>query len=158
MIDQVCMSNALLDAAKEVFQTMIFMDIETSPDPEAVVAGDTLLSSITFKGDIEGCLGFCCDQSCARTVAANMLGMESGDQISEQDLVDAIGEVTNMVMGSVKTRLLENTPNIELSIPSVVFGRELKTSLGEGSIKTLVKVRIGDQFNAELYLLHRATA
>ena len=120
MLDQLCMNDVLLDAAKEVFQTMIFLGIERSSDAKPATEHDTLLASITFKGDLEGCLGICCDLSCARTVAANMLGMESGDQMAEPEVVDAIGEVTNMVMGSVKTRLQEVAPSVEVSIPTVV--------------------------------------
>jgi len=155
MLDQLCMNDVLLNAAKEVFQTMIFLDIERSPDAKPAIAGNTLLASITFKGDLEGCLGICCDLSCARTVAANMLGMESGDQMAEQEVVDAIGEVTNMVMGSVKARLQEDTPGIEVSIPTVVAGREMRTSPPEGSTKTAMSITIGGQYDADLYLLYR---
>jgi chemotaxis protein CheX len=155
MIDQVCLSDALLDAAKEVFSTMIFMDIE--PLPQAVaVDNDAMLSSITFKGDIEGCLTLCCARSCAQTIAANMLGAEDSQKVAEQEWVDAMGEVANMVMGSLKSRLQESTPNIEVSIPSVVSGHDMRTSLGDRMNRTAVFVQIGGQFPAELSVLHRA--
>ena len=60
MIDEMCFSAALLDGAKEVFETMIFMDIEESPEPEQKIEDDNLLGSITFKGNIEGCLAIRC--------------------------------------------------------------------------------------------------
>jgi chemotaxis protein CheX len=156
MLDQLCVNDVLLDAAKEVFQTMIFLDIEKSPDAKAVMEGDTLLASITFKGDLQGYLGICCDLSCAKTVAANMLNMNSVDPLGEQEVVDALGEVANMVMGRVKIRLLETLPNIEVSIPTVVAGQELRTSPGERSTKTLIPVRIGGQYNVDLYLVYRS--
>jgi chemotaxis protein CheX len=155
MIDQVCLSDSLLQAAKEVFSSMIFMDIEPLPQP-TTLGNETLLSSITFKGDIEGCLAICCELPCAKTIAGNMLGVESTDGMGEQEWVDAMGEVANMVMGSVKSRLQESTPNIEVSIPSVVSGREIKANMGDRMVRTVVHVQVGGQYAAELCITHRS--
>jgi CheY-specific phosphatase CheX len=155
MIDQICLSDVLLNAAKEVFETMILMDIELSPEP-SVPEKDALLSSITFKGDIEGCLAICCSQSCAKTIASNMLGMESSEAVAEQEWVDAMGEVANMVMGSVKSRLQDTTPNIEVSIPAVVSGQDLKANLGDRMTRTMIAVKVGGRYSADLSVLHRS--
>jgi len=155
MIDQVNTTDVLLGAVQEVFQTMIFLEVEVSPEPRAVIEGDAMLGSITFKGDIEGCLVVQCDRSCVRTIAASMLCLDSGDQIAEEELADALGEVTNMVMGRTKSRLAEAIPRIEMSVPTVVSGRGVRTSPGEGTIKTGVRIRIGRQHDAELFLLYR---
>ncbi len=155
MLDQVCLSDTLLQAAQEVFSSMIFMDIEPLPQPTAL-GNETLLSSITFKGDIEGSLTLCCDLACAKTIAGNMLGIESTDGMGEQEWVDAMGEVANMVMGSVKSRLQESTPNIEVSIPSVVSGREMKANMGDRMARTAVHVQVGGQYPAELCIMHRS--
>lgn len=155
MIDQICLNDVLLAGAKEVFETMIFMDLEESSEPEQQIEGDALLGSITFKGSIEGCLAICCGVACAKTIAANMLGIDPDEQLSEEDVRDAIGEVTNMVMGSVKSRIQESIGNIDVSIPLVVSGRELGNSLGDGAKKVLVKVNIENEYIAELSLLYR---
>ncbi|RKY12296.1 MAG: hypothetical protein DRP65_01700 [Planctomycetota bacterium] len=155
MIDQVCLSDALLEGAKEVFGTMIFMDIEESSEPDQQIEGDALLGSITFMGDLEGCMAICCGDSCAKTIAANMLGMEPDDQISRDDINDAIGEVTNMVMGSVKARLNGTVGNLNVSIPTVVRGQKIENSLGDPENKVSVKVNIEDEYAAEFLLLYR---
>ena len=155
MIQQITINDALLKAAKEVFETMIFMDLEESSDPLHQIQGEALLGSITFKGEIEGCMSICCGVSCAKTIAANMLGMDVDEDISDDDVNDAIGEVANMVMGSVKKQLHGNIANLEVSIPSVVSGRELKSNLGERANRVLVKVNIEDQYTAELSFLYR---
>lgn len=155
MIDQICLNDALLEGAKEVFETMIFMDIEETSDPDHHIGGDNTLGLITFKGDIEGCLTICCDETCAKTIAANMLGIEPDEQISNHDIDDAIGEVTNMVMGSVKARLQDKFSNLNVSIPTVVRGQEIKNSLGDGANKVSVKVNIEDEYAAEMTLLYR---
>jgi len=155
MVDEVCITDVLLAGAKEVFETMIFMELEESSEPEQKIEGDTLLGSITFKGDIEGCLAICCGVSCAKTIAANMLGMGPDEEISHGDICDAIGEVTNMVMGSVKAHLQDSVGNVEVSIPTVVSGRELENNLGDGASKVLIKVSIEDEYAVEFSLLYR---
>ena len=155
MVEQAAITDALLEGAKEVFETMIFMDIEESTELDQKIEGDALLGSITFKGNYEGCLAICCANSCAKTIAANMLGMEPDEQVGQEDINDAIGEVTNMVMGSVKARLLDVIGNVDVSIPSVVCGRQLQNRLGDKTGKILVKVDIEDEYAAELSLLYR---
>ena len=155
MVDELCMSEALLAGAKEVFETMIFMDLCECNDPERNIEGDSLLGTITFKGNLEGCLGICCSTGCVKAIAANMLGTEPGEQISEEDMCDAIGEIANMIMGSVKSRIEEPVGRIEVSIPSVVSGRRLENSLGEGACRILTKVDLAEEFVAEFSLLYR---
>lgn len=155
MIDKVCFGTALLEGAKEIFETMIFIDIEESTEPEQKVEGDALLGSITFKGDIEGCLTICCNVTCARIIAANMIGMDPSEEISEEEVCDAIGEVTNMVMGSVKSRIQDNTGELMVSIPTVVLGQKLANSLGDGTSRILLKVDTEDEYVIEFLFLYR---
>ena len=155
MVEEMCLTKALLDSAKEVFETMIFMSIEECADDEQHVEGDALMGTITFTNSMEGCLGICCGMSCAEAVAANMLGLESSDEIASEDVCDAIGEIANMVMGSVKTRLLELVEDIQVSIPSVIKGRELIGSMGDGISSIKIRVSIEDEHIAELSLLCR---
>ena len=155
MIEQVCFDKVLIESAKEVFETMVFMDLAEATEPDQNVEGEALLGSITFKGSLEGCLAICCSTPCAQAIAINMLGMDTTEELSEEDTCDAIGEIANMVMGGVKSRLIETTGNLEVSIPLVTSGHELKNRLGEGAVKVSIKVNIGDEYVAELSLLYR---
>ena len=155
MVDEVCLNDALLAGTKEVFDTMIFMDIEKSFEQEQNVEGDTLLGSITFKGDMEGCLAIRCSVSCAKAIALSMLGMEQTEGLDEAEISDAVGEVANMVMGSVKSRIQESTGNLDVSIPTVVRGQRLDNSLSDSANEVSMKVNIADEYTAELSLLYR---
>ena len=155
MMTTVSLKDALLDSAREVFETMVFMAMEEASDDTTSLGDTTLLGSITFKGHLEGCLGVCCDEVCARTIASNMLGMLSPEEVGENDISDAMGEIANMVMGAVKARIQGEVGTVEVSIPSVVQGRELKNSLGEGSGQVKVRVSIEEQYRAEFSLLYR---
>lgn len=155
MIEQVCLNELFLDSAKEIFETMIFMDILETQQPEQEIDGEAVLSSITFRGDLEGCLSICCEKKCAQAITMNMLGFDSVDGISDEDICDATGEVVNMIMGGMKKRLHETVSNIELSIPLVVKGRQLTNELGEGKQQILAKVQIEGEYPAELSFLYR---
>ena len=158
MIDQICFSDIFMDSAKEIFETMIFMDLMESDDPDHMIDGKSVLGSITFKGELEGCLSICCDEDCAGLITMNMLGIDDAGEITADDTCDAIGEVCNMIMGCVKKRLHDTYANIELSIPLVVNGRQLTNNLGEGTQHVMEKVIIEDEHHAELSFLYKHKA
>lgn len=155
MLDQITLNDTVIDAAREVFETMIFMDVETSSEACPTITGQALLGSITFKGRLEGCLAVCVSQPCAERIAKNMLGMEPEEPLGLEEACDAIGEVANMVMGSIKTRLQDAYPGIEVSIPSVITGRELKNTLGEKAVKAVVCAWLDEQEAVEFSFLYR---
>ncbi len=148
-------NDVLLESAKEVFETMIFMELAKADEPFDPKDDDSLLGTITFTGDMDGCLAIGCTVDCAKNVAANMLGMDPDEQVSSADVNDAMGEVANMVMGSVKSRIQEQYTNIQVSIPSVVSGRKLENSLGEKARRTALAINIEGDFTAELSILYR---
>ena len=150
------MNNILLTSAREVFETMIFMDLDQCFDTDMETKDETLLSSITFRGDLDGCLTICCNTDCAKSIGRNMLGMDPEENINDADVYDALGEVANMVMGSIKTKIQSNVGNISVSIPMVVSGKEIVTNMSNGSpTKTLVNVTIDSQYIAEFRLLYK---
>ena len=158
MIDEICLNEALLAGAKEIFETMIFINLEESSEQEDTIEGDSLLGSITFKGGLDGCFAICGSVPSAKTIALNMLAMDPSEELSEAEISDAIGEVTNMVMGGVKSRILDAVGNIEVSIPMVTSGQGLENSLGEGAIKALVKVKLDNDYIAEMSILYRESS
>jgi CheY-specific phosphatase CheX len=171
MLDQMTLNDTVIDAAREVFETMIFMDVETRSEACPIITGQALLGSITFKGTLEGCLALstsaqcsetldgclavCVSQFCAERIAKNMLGMEPDESLGLDETCDAIGEVSNMVMGSIKTRVQDIYPGIEVSIPSVIMGRELKNNLGEKAVKAVVCAWLDEQDVVEFSFLYR---
>lgn len=154
MIGQETFADALLDGAKEVFETMMFMTVEPCDETDREIGGSALLGSITFTGDIEGCLAVCCNYDCAKTIAMNMLGAESDEELAEEEVADAVGEVANMLLGSLKARIAEVAGDIQVSIPSVVSGTELVNSLGEGAEEISQLVNIDEEL-ARFTLLYR---
>jgi len=149
------LKDVLLDSAKEVFESMVFMALEESEGDPPETTDITLLGTITFTGDLEGCLTVCCAMPCARTISANMLCMDSPDELSDADVIDAMGEICNMVMGSVKTRVQDYVANITISIPSVVQGRELRSRLSEGTTRIALNATLAAEHHAIFALVYR---
>jgi chemotaxis protein CheX len=158
MIEQLSIKEIVLESAKEVFETMIFMDITETTEPDSDIEGWAILGLITFRGAMEGCLAICCSTPCAQTISMNMLGIDSAEQVSEADTCDAIGEVANMIVGRVKKHLAKTVGNIEISIPSVVNGREIKNNLGNDAELVTAKVNIEDKYVAKLSMLYRKSS
>lgn len=155
MIQQLCAKEVLLESAKEVFETMVFMDINENHEPVRKTESWALLSSITFKGAFQGCLTVGCDVSCAQAITKNMLGIDTAEELNEEDVCDAIGEIANMVMGGVKERLRGHFGDVAISVPSVVTGAQLQSNIGLGVTKTSIKVALDDEHSAVFSLLYR---
>jgi chemotaxis protein CheX len=154
----VSMRDTLLEAARDVFETMAFMALEETQEEITWGTEDSLLGSITFKGNLEGCLCVCCAIPCAQAIAANMLGMDSPEGLGQTDVQDAIGEIANMVLGSLKSRVQEQVGTLDVSIPSVIQGRRLRSGIGEGTSEIVINVSVEGQYPAVFSLLYRQTA
>lgn len=155
MIVQSVSSQLLLEAAREIFETMVFMTIQPSDKASVQIGNDSLLGTISFAGDIEGCFDFRCDIACAKAVAVGMLGMDSVDELGDDDANDAMGEIVNMVMGSIKARE-DAFSQVQVSIPTVIVGKEIEHSLGERATHAVsAYVTIAEQYPIELSLLWR---
>jgi len=114
----------IVDATKEIFETMIMMDI---------TPGNPLSESVTeFKGSVSGVIGLAgsckgmlaihLPDAVAMGITSNFLGMEVTDV--DDDVTDAIGELANMLAGNIKMVLDVAGNNVTLSIPSCIHGEE----------------------------------
>lgn len=153
MVNEICLNEALIEAVKEVFETMVFMSVEKADDSQRV-EGNAIMGVITFQNGLKGCLTVYCNQLCAQMIAKNMLGLEPDEDIMDEDIKDAIGEVTNMVMGSVKARIQDNGHSLQVSIPTIVKGQEIENHLAEKEHSVVLKICVEDQYVAEITFLY----
>ena len=77
-------------------------------------------ASVTVKGEWNGMVALEMTDAGARRVTCGMLGLEPGEDVSDTDLVDAFGELVNMVGGNVKS--LVPGPS-QLYLPVVAQGQ-----------------------------------
>lgn len=85
--------------------------------------------SLQFKGDLCGEFGISCQPATARTLAANFLG-EDEESIAPTDTAEVIGELTNMLCGSILSRTGSPNP-FALSHPLPASPLTLASANGE---------------------------
>lgn len=120
--EETAVARALATAFRDVIETMFGLSIEGPLRPagnaELTVAGMVGLAGPDFRGMLQ----VACGQAVASRLAAALLG---GDDVvaDEPNLVaDSLGELANMLGGSVKRQLDVSGSGIELSLPSVLEG------------------------------------
>lgn len=155
MNQQICFESLLFDSAKEIFETTAFLEVQQCDDAAAEIAGTSILGSITFKGAMEGCLGVRCGDGCAKAIALAMLGMDPSESLSDAEITDSVGEITNMVLGSFKARVRDSIGNLEVSIPSVVVGQSMQGAMGEHTDRVVTRLVTIDGSIIEIWLLHK---
>lgn len=114
----------IIESVKEIFSTMIMMDVEVSKEQsgDLQVLKDSISGIIGLAGKHKGVLAIHLPNKVAMTITGNFLGMDV-DEVNE-DVEDAVGELANMLGGNVKTILSEKGKDIELSMPSTISGKE----------------------------------
>ena len=118
------LAGYVIHATKEVFGTMVMMDLEASyPLKEPVTRFHcSVTGMVGLAGTYTGIISIHCPLTLARRVTANMLGMEPDE--AGEDVNDALGEIANMLGGYVKQVLSKGGLDINLSIPTVISGEE----------------------------------
>jgi len=84
-----------------------------------------VVSLIGIAGTWAGTGSITCSPALACRICSQLLMTESS--AVDEDVLDAVAELTNMVVGNVKTDLESHLGPLGLSIPTVVFGRNFRT-------------------------------
>jgi len=117
-------------AAREVFETMVSGSIVPAADP-ASPEGD-ITAMVGVAGSLCAVLSVRCHFATANLLASRMLGL--GIRESESATFDALGEVANVLAGSVKAKVPDLADTSFLSTPTVVMGHDFKIySLGRSA-------------------------
>jgi chemotaxis protein CheX len=125
-------------AVAEVFSTMLQVEIaegESGTEDCTPDANDGVVSFIGLTGAWAGTGSLTCTPVLACRICSQMLMSETLSV--NEDVLDAVAELTNMIIGSVKSEIEEHLGPLGLSIPTVVFGRNFRTK-STGSTKWVV--------------------
>lgn len=111
-----------LDAVKNVISTMAM--VEVSPGQPFMKKGEDAYGDVSgvigITGDRNGTLSVTFTRNCIQTIVGNMLG-EPIEELN-QDVKDAVGELTNMISGQTRRGLEATGMRLEAGIPSVITG------------------------------------
>jgi len=136
-------------AVEEVFEIMVGSRVK--PVAQSGLKPDGgFTAMVGLAGALCGVLTVCCDAKTARQVAKCMLG-DTAD--SEEQVVDAIGEISNMIAGNFKNKLTGTDDRCMLSVPTVVSGGEYSFhSLADGGFLETVVLFEGTPIAVRLQL------
>jgi chemotaxis protein CheX len=116
--------NAFLDGTVSVLKTMAFVEPKAGAPyvkNDDAAHGD-ISGVIGLAGSFRGSLALSFSTPCILEIVSNMLG----EQITEMnaDIIDAVGEITNMVSGAARKNMETDRITVNSSLPTVIFGKE----------------------------------
>lgn len=128
------LADAMNGAAAEVFSTML--NHSAQQDPPIVrhsieVLNDGVVSLIGITGEWVGSGVLSCSSDCARWMSSQFL-MSEYDEVNDE-VLDAIGEITNMIIGNFKNKVAERAGPLAMSVPAVVHGQNMHTTTRGGT-------------------------
>ena len=97
----------IVSCTNEIFSTMIPMEIKSDGSfyqKEDMISTD-VISLVSYTGEHSGIVAIFCSRSIALKITSSMLGIEVSEM--DQDTKDAMGEVTNMIAGTLKNKIFE---------------------------------------------------
>ncbi len=109
-------AEQIAEIAGDVWTSFLSMDL--APDGSEPLTGPTLTGCVHISGDWDGSVFVQCAADHARLAAEAMFAADPGT-LSPDEVSDALGELTNMVGGNIKSLL--PAPS-KLSVPSVAGG------------------------------------
>lgn len=125
-----------------VFATMLSIRLDVLPPEEEVTfEGEKVVGSVNFVGKMNGVVHIHVTDVFAKQMTASMLGIKPEQVRSVANIDDAIGELTNMLGGNLKSRLADHGFPCVLSIPSVTRGKDFNIQNVEGTRKERIGFR-----------------
>lgn len=143
--------SEIIEVANAVWDAMLGMEIYEM-DPETKLAdGPFITATVLITGAFEGGVTLVLPSAVGSQLAALMFGMEA-DEVSPEEMTDAVGELANMVGGNLKA--LVPAP-AKLSLPSVAVGDHYTVSFPGTQVTS--HVAVGFEGNVLHISLHSRT-
>jgi chemotaxis protein CheX len=109
----------------EIWSTVLGLDVEVADPPRDPEGERTITGFVHVSGDWHGTVSLACPTALALDAAATMFGTPV-EELTDDDVKDALGELTNMTGGGVKSLL---PGSCDLSLPTVVEGLDYTVSV-----------------------------
>ena len=126
-ITQAEIGSAICAATEEVFSVMLGIDV-TAGEAQTGTAGQDhagVVAVLGLTGEWGGAGQVSCDSALALEIAAKLLMSEYAEV--DEDVLDAIAEVANMIVGNVKNGVEKHLGPMGMSAPAVFFGGDFET-------------------------------
>ena len=134
-----------VQATQETFQTMLSVDVEPG---KAYIKKKLLLNydvsgAIGISGGAQGLIALCFTEPVALKIVSSLIGMDF--DVPQTEVMDAVGELANIIAGYAKKNLKDFTYTI--SLPNVVVGKNHVITVGRIGVPTSIvplKCRFGE--------------
>jgi CheY-specific phosphatase CheX len=125
-------ADGVIQAATAVFETMIPMPMAGSEScsPAAALPDDEVIGIMGFTGTRPGVIALGGSRELAVAICASMLGTAKSQVRSDLEVADSFGELVNMIAGNFKNVWVADGKEMDLALPSVVFGVDVSMSSG----------------------------
>ncbi len=119
----------MTEVTLDLFKSMMGLPVKEGPIGELPDDPGTtqIVAFVGLSGSSTGMLGVYCSEGLARRMAGALLG-EMPDEVNEE-VRDGFGEVANIIAGNIATVLGNGGETVQLSLPSVIHGKSLVTSI-----------------------------
>jgi chemotaxis protein CheX len=130
-------SGFIQGAVTEVFSTMAGLECQCDEQASDVLTPPLELTgvsgSISITGPkVSGVVYLNFPGEISQKVSQRIMGSDT--PLSESEVNDVVGELTNMVTGNLKSKLADKGFNCQLSIPTVIRGKEISVDSNEAPL------------------------
>lgn len=140
-------TNAIDESIREVFAMMIGEDLQQTESARVLPrvgtvrdSGPELTVVMGLTGDLQGSLSLTLDESAALRWTDRLVDIAA--EAIDQTVVDAVGELGNMVVGGAKRRLVDF--QLTISLPSVIRVGIDQLSFASGTIPLGIRYHFGE--------------
>ena len=123
MMNDHALIKALQEATADVFSTMLGLHVicgEAYSESNARGQCDGIIAVIGLAGDWIGTASLYCSAAMGCLISSHMLAGEFAE--IDEEVLDAIAEIANMIVGGFKTSVERHLGPLGLSIPTVIYG------------------------------------
>jgi len=144
MSDTLRVGEEIIAGIKDVFSTMLMVDLESEEVIENRECNieSNITSMLGLGGGLRGMLAIHCPAAVAKDITSTFLGMEVEEV--DEDVKDAIGEIANMVAGNLKVAYAERDIDVELAIPTSIVGNSFVISGMAEANRIVVPLKMND--------------
>jgi chemotaxis protein CheX len=151
------MAGMLFAATQEVFTSMLGSEVQrlSEPETEQSASFDGVLVLIGLVGAVIGNGALVCNVEAACDLSSRLL-MTKCSKVDEE-VLDAVGEITNMIVGGFKNLLEPYAGRLQMSIPSVIYGKNIATRDSGANVVVAVRCAFpGGELGLKIRLAARA--
>lgn len=147
------LAKCISEATQEIFQSMLMAEARPAApiQTRSNKFTDSVSGLVGLAGNYRGMLAIHVPNAVAMSITSKFLFMEIEE--IDDDVKDAIGELANMLAGSVKSMLTETGSGLKLAIPSAISGTEYEVECLSDAEGVIVPFSMDEgEFLVECYL------